>query len=101
MTSVPPPDNVPMIEAPPPMSGTVTDDHPGADPSFDHGGAQRPGVEVDESFVHDRGPGRQVGTEPHPVRVPDPDAGRHHVVDHPGNLSTLSTVNGPPWARAR
>ncbi len=36
--------------------------------------------------MHDRGPGRQVGTEPHPVRVPDPDAGRHHVVDHPGEL---------------
>ena len=54
-TSVPPPDRVPMIEAPPPTSEPSPTTTPGRDPALDHRGAERAGVVVDEPLVHDGG----------------------------------------------
>ena len=93
-----------MIDAPPPMSEPSPTTTPGRDPALHHGGAERAGVEVDEALVHDRGAGGEVRAEPDPVGVGDPDAGRHHVVDHPGEL--VDPVDGQhagrrPRTRAR
>ena len=98
ITSVPPPDSVPMMEArlrrryrrrPPPRR----------DAALHHRGAQGAGVEVHEPFVHDGGSGRRCA----PRRTRSASAMRtlrHHVVDHPGNLSTPYTVTGPRRADA-
>lgn len=53
-----------------------------ADAPFDHAGPKGASVEVDESFVHDGGTFRQVGTEAHTSSVSNPQATRAYVVDH-------------------
>ena len=75
-----------MIEAPPPTSEPSPTTTPARDPALDHRGAERAGVVVHEALVHDGGALGQVGAEPDPVGVGDPDAGRQHVVDHPREL---------------
>ena len=72
--SVPPPDRVPMIEAPPPMSEPSPTTTPCDDAALDHRGAERAGVEVAEALVHDGGAGGEVGAEADPVGVGDAHA---------------------------
>ena len=83
---VPPPDSVPMIEAPPPTSEPVADDDAGRDAALDHRRAERAGVVVDEALVHDRRALGQVRAEADPVGVGDAHAGGQHVVGHPREL---------------
>ena len=92
--SLPPPERVPMIEAPPPTSRAVAGHDAGRDAAFDHGGAQRAGVEVHEAFVHDGGAFGEVGTEADAVGVGDPDAGGHHVVHHARELVDAEDGDG-------
>ena len=75
----------------------VADDDPGGDPAFDHRGAERAGVEVDEALVHHGGAGGQVRAEADPVGVGDAHAARRHVVDHPREL--VDAVDRQPAAR--
>ncbi len=63
--------------------GAVADDDALRDPALHHRGAEGAGVVVDEALVHDDGPGREVGAEPHARGVGDPHARRHDVVGHP------------------
>ena len=94
ITSVPPPERVPMIEAPPPTSESASTTTLRGDPALDHRGPERPGVVVDEPLVHDGRALGQVGAEPDPVGVADADAGGQHVVDHPREL--VHAVHGHP-----
>ena len=82
ITSVPPPDSVPMIEALPPTSEPSPTADAGADAALDHRGAERAGVVVDEALVHHRRALGEVRAEPDAVGVGDPHAGRDDVVDH-------------------
>ena len=103
ITCVPPPDSVPMIEAPPPMSLSGADDDAGADPALDHRRAEGAGVVVDEALVHDRRALGEVGAQPHPVGVGDADAGGDDVVDHPRELVDAEdghVPDAPPAAGA-
>ena len=75
-----------MIEAPPPMSLSAPTTTPALIRPSTIDGPERAGVEVDEALVHDRRALGQVGAQPHPVAVGDPDAGGDDVVDHPREL---------------
>ncbi len=86
MISLPPPDRVPMMDAPPPTSEPSPTTTPAEMRPSTIDGAQRAGVEVDETLVHDGRAGGQVGAEPDPVGVADAHPAREHVVDHPGEL---------------
>ena len=86
ITSVPPPDSVPMIEAPPPTSESRPTTTPAEIRPSTIERAQGARVVVDEALVHHGGAGGEVGAQPHPVGVGDPHAGREHVVDHPREL---------------
>ena len=90
-----------MIEAPPPMSRAVADDHAGADPALDHRGAEGAGVEVDEALVHHGRARGEVRAQPDPVGVGDPHAGGHDVVDHPRELVDAEHGDRRRGARSR
>jgi len=62
----------------------ISNDDSSADASFDHRRSERPGIEVDESLVHDDGSFSHVGSEPHAVSVGDPNPARNHVIHHAG-----------------
>src|SRR3978361_889432 len=107
MPAVPPPDRVPMIEAPPPMSEPSPTTTPWlirpstlevpsvpalkltkppattTAPGRSARRAEGPRVEVDEAGVHPHGAGREVRAEPHPGRVGDADPVGQHVVGEP------------------
>src|SRR3954453_17740393 len=81
MTSLPPPESVPMIDEPPPtslpsptttpalMRPSTIEAPPGPEPAPHPRVPERAGVVVHEAFVHDRRALRQVRAEPHAVRV--------------------------------
>ena len=60
--------------------------------AFDHGRAERSGVEVHEAFVHDSGAGSQVSAEADTVGIGDAHAGGDDEVGHPREL--VETVHG-------
>ena len=62
--------------------------------AFDHGDAERAGIEVHESGVHHGGAGRQVSAEAHAVGVADTHAGGHYVIDHARELIHTEHVDG-------
>ena len=95
-TSLPPPERVPMIEAPPPMSVPSPTTTPAEMRPSTIDCAEGAGVEVDEALVHHGGALGEVGAEAHPVGVGDPHAGRHDVVGHPRELVEPCTGSGVP-----
>ena len=99
MTSLPPPDSVPMIEAPPPMSEPSPTTTPALDPALDHRGAERAGVVVDEALVHDRRALARCAPSRTRSRVGDPHARGQHVVDHPGELVDAQDLHRPAAAQ--
>src|SRR5207247_7638084 len=74
----------------------VPDDDPGRDATLHHGRSEGTRVEVDETLVHHGRADRQVRAEADPVGVGDPYAGRHHVVEHAGEL--VHAVHDEPVA---
>ena len=74
--------------------GTVAHDHTLRNAAFDHGDAERAGIEVHESGVHHGGAGRQVSAEAHAVGVADTHAGGHYVIDHARELIHTEHVDG-------
>ena len=99
MTSLPPPERVPMIEAPPPMSEPSPTTTPAEMRPSTIEVPSVPGVEVDEALVHHGGADGQVRAEADPVGVGDPHAAGHHVVDHAGEL--VHAVDGRPGRGAQ
>ena len=98
---MPPPDSVPMIDAPPPTSEPSPTTTPAEIRPSTIDGAERAGVVVDEALVHDRRALGQVGAEPDPVGVGDPDPGGDHVVDHPRELVHPEDGRPVPSASSR
>ncbi len=83
---LPPPDSVPIVLELPPRSVCSRDDDALRDAAFDHVGAERARVEIDETFVHHGGAFAEVRAETDARRIGDADAARDHVVGHARKL---------------
>ena len=86
MIVVPPPDSVPIVDAPPPMSEPSPTTTPAEIRPSIIDAPSVPGVVVDEALVHHRRALGEVGAEPDAVGVGDPHAARGDVVRHAREL---------------
>ena len=73
-TCLPPPDMVPMMDAPPPMSLPSSTMTPALMRPSTMDAPSDAGVEIAEAFMQHRGAGRQVRAQPHAGRVGDAHA---------------------------
>src|ERR1700676_3144124 len=82
--SFPPPDRVPMIDAPPPTSLPLPTT--GAYPAFDHAGTERTCIKIAKAFMHDGRARSQVGPEPYAIRICNSHVRRRHIISHARKL---------------
>src|SRR5690606_10042539 len=61
---------------------TVAHDYAGRNTAFNHGNAQRAGVKVHKTFVHDGGAFTDVSAQTHAGGIGNTHAFRYHVVGH-------------------